>query len=126
MFHFEVIESVKLTSRKGVQNPLHLPWYVTRLLDRRALRARLSVKGVTGAPRSRELERFLVNRAGDARDLFALRGIRTRRSTVFQLMSRSIAADVAAANENRAPVDGLAARSDEASQVPAALVAALR
>jgi len=99
--------SVKAGSNHRLPTPTHLPWYVTRLLDRRALR--LNIRGSIGAGRSPELEHFLVDRAGDVRDLFALRGVRTRRSTVFQLMSRSIAADEAA-NDN----------------VPAALLAALR
>jgi hypothetical protein len=126
MSQFEATGSVKPTSNQSLPNPLHLPWYVTRLLDRRALRRKLNVKGLVGVASPRELEGFLVDRAGDARDLFALRGVRTRRSTVFQLMSRSIAADVAAANENRASIGGLATPRDEARLVPASLVAALR
>lgn len=119
MPHFEATESVKPESGVRLPNPLHLPWHVTRLLDRRALRRKLSLKGLIGRARRRELEGFLVGRASDARDLFALRGVRTRRSTVFQLMSRSLAADAAAANENRAPA------GEAASLAPAALVAAL-
>jgi hypothetical protein len=104
---------------------MHLPWRVTRLLDRQALRRKLNVKGSVDASRSVELERFLVDRAGDARDLFALRGVRTQRRTVFQLMSRSIAADMAA-NDNGAFVGGPEARPHEPGLVPATLVAALR
>lgn len=126
MSQFETTGSVNHTSNKRLPNPMHLPWYVTRLLDRRSLRRKLAVKGLSGVSSPRELEGFLVNRASDARDLFVLRGVRTRRSTVFQLMSRSIAADVAAANENRAPVGGLEAHRDTACLVPASLVAALR
>lgn len=107
MFQLEVSRSIKTGSGPRLPAPTHVPWHVTRLLDRRALR--LNIKGSLGAARSPELERFLVDRAGDARDLFALRGVRTRRSTVFQLMSRSIAGDEAA-NDN----------------VPAVLLAALR
>ena len=84
----------------------------------------MNIKGSTQAPSSAELERFLVDRAGDARDLFALRGVRTRRSTVFQLMSRSIANDLAA-NDNGAPARRRPC-PQEASLVPAALLAALR
>jgi len=126
MSQSETTESIKAVSDERLPNPLHLPWHLTRLLDRQALRQKLNVKGLIGLARRRELEGFLVCRASDARDLFALRGVRTRRSTVFQLMSRSIAADAAAANENRAPIGGLETPRAEASLVPASLVAALR
>jgi len=128
MWGVSVVKAFKVLDRFGSQldrrlpNPAHAPWYVTRYLDRRALR--MNIKGSTQAPSSAELERFLVDRAGDARDLFALRGVRTRRSTVFQLMSRSIANDLAA-NDNGAPARRRPC-PQEASLVPAALLAALR
>ncbi|CAN7572162.1 hypothetical protein LJR219_004164 [Phenylobacterium sp. LjRoot219] len=122
MSQIEKHRSVGVDSNNRFPVPTHMPWYVTRLLDRRALR--LNIKGAGEVARSLELERFLVDRAGDARDLFALRGVRTRRSTVFQLMSRSISAD-AAANDNGAPA-GRPVRADAASLVPAALLTALR
>lgn len=119
---FEVIESGGSASGKRGPNPKHMPWYVTRMLDRRALR--LNIKGSPDATNALELEHFLVDRASDARDLFALRGVRTRRSTVFQLMSRSIANDLAA-NDNGAPASRRPCPR-QANLVPATLLAALR
>lgn len=124
MFRRESNECINSKAQMRLPNPMHLPWRVTRLLDRRALRQKLQIKSRVGASSSRELERFLVDRAGEARDLFALRGVRTQRSTVFQLMSRSVTDD-AAANDNGAFVE----RSDRAGQArltPASLVAVLR
>lgn len=121
MSHFETTAFVNSVSLRRLPNPMHLPWRLTRLLDRRALRRKLQIKGMAAG--SHELERVLVERAGEARDLFALRGVRPPRSTVFALMRRSIAAD-AAANDNRARP--ARAPAGAASLEPDALIAALR
>jgi hypothetical protein len=68
-----------------------------RLTVRRDSKAILEVLEAAGlGPDTRlgeELHALVLQRAGDCRDLFALRGVRTRRPTALVMASRTLAAD---------------------------------
>ncbi|WP_309605544.1 hypothetical protein [Phenylobacterium sp.] len=70
-----------------------LPWR-TKVGDRRAVRKLLIVAGID--PRgalARDLLPVLSQRVSDCRDLFVLRGVRTRRRSVLQMAGRALASD---------------------------------
>lgn len=75
----------------------HLPYRVARRRDAKAIAGLLEIAGMTpDAPLGAALADLLGQRTQDCRDLFALRGVRTRRETVLVMAGRALAKDAQA------------------------------